>query len=85
MYRKDFTKEVLLPRGPLKIKYGKKPGPFRYTNEGIVPRESVEGQAGLDLLSAHKLSLTRQLESKVTSPGTGKPKTPMKAIKIDLR
>ena len=85
MYRKDFTKEVLLPRGPPKIKYGKKPGPFRYTNKGIFPRESAEGQAGLDLLSAHKLSLVRPLESKGMPHGAGKPKTPMKEIATDLR
>ena len=85
MYRKDFTKEVLLPRGPPKIKYGKKPGPFKYTNKGIVPRESAEGQAGLDLLSAHKLSLKRPLESKEIPSGREKLKTPKKATVIDLR
>ena len=77
----DFTKQVLLPRGPPKIKYGKKPGPFRYTNKGIVPRESAEGQAGLDLISAHKLSLTRP----GIPPAREKLKTPMKTTVIDLR
>ena len=36
----DYTEDVLSPRGPPKIKFGKKPGPLSFTNKGIVPRPS---------------------------------------------
>ena len=36
----DYTEDVLSPRGPPKMKFGKKPGPLNFTNKGIVPRPS---------------------------------------------
>ena len=56
MYQKDYTEEVLRPLGPPKFKFGKKPGPPRYTNKGIVPRcRDLDENMELDLETLSKL------------------------------